>query len=116
MIINYISATISSSKKQIGILKRNFWARGTKELISIFSVETFLIGLIGFLLAIILSVGWIGLCNYIMAWGNNIAMGMDVTWLSALAVFGVSPITCAIGSILPIKRLLKKKPIDIINN
>lgn len=51
-----------------------------------------------------------------MAWGNNIAMGMDVTWLSALAVFGVSAITCAIGSILPIKRLLKKKPIDIINN
>ncbi len=114
MIINYISATISSSKKQIGILKA--LGAGNKELISIFSVEAFLIGLIGFLLAIILSVGWIGLCNYIMAWGNNIAMGMDVTWLSALAVFGVSAITCAIGSILPIKRLLKKKPIDIINN
>lgn len=114
MIINYISATISSSQKQIGILKA--LGAGNKELISIFSVEALLIGLIGFVLAIVLSIGWIALCNYIMAWANNVAMGMIVNWLSALAVFGVSAITCVIGSILPIKRLLKKKPIDIINN
>ena len=87
-----------------------------KELISIFSVEALLIGLIGFVLAIVLSIGWIALCNYIMAWANNVAMGMIVNWLSALVVFFVAAITCALGSILPIKKLLKKKPIDIINN
>ncbi|MDE6361850.1 MAG: ABC transporter permease, partial [Clostridia bacterium] len=114
MITNYISATISSSKKQIGILKA--LGAGNKELISIFSIEALLIGLIGFVLAIVLSIGWIALCNYIMAWANNIFMGMAVNWLSALAVFCIAAITCALGSILPIKRLLKKKPIDIINN
>ncbi len=51
-----------------------------------------------------------------MAWANNVAMGMIVNWLSALVVFFVAAITCALGSILPIKKLLKKKPIDIINN
>ncbi|MDE7191281.1 MAG: ABC transporter ATP-binding protein/permease [Clostridia bacterium] len=114
MIINYIGATISSSQKQIGVLKA--LGAGNKELISIFSVEAIIIGLIGFVLAIVLSIGWISLCNYLMAWANNIAMGMEVNWLSALAVFGVAAITCALGSMLPIKRLLKKKPIDIINN
>ncbi len=114
MIINYIGATISSSQKQIGVLKA--LGAGNKELISIFSVESILIGLIGFVLAVVLSIGWIALCNYIMAWANNIAMGMEVNWLSALALFCVAAITCALGSILPIKRLLKKKPIDIINN
>ncbi|MDE6473824.1 MAG: ABC transporter ATP-binding protein/permease [Clostridia bacterium] len=114
MIINYISATISSSQRQIGILKA--LGAGNRELISIFSIESLLIGLIGFVLAILLSVGWIALCNYIMFFGNNIFMGMEANWLSALAVFGVAVITCALGSMLPIKRLLKKKPIDIINN
>ena len=114
MIINYIGATISSSQRQIGILKA--LGAGNKELIGIFSAEAILIGLIGFVFAIVAAVGWMALSSWFLFTYNNIAMGMDVNWLSALVVFVVAGITCALGCILPIKRLLKKKPIDIINH
>ena len=112
---NYIAVSISSQKKQIGIL-RALGAR-TPDVFAVFYSESLVISIINFVLA---TIGAFVTSVIISARIAN-DLGMQITFMSfgirqVLLIFALSVATAVLASLIPIYRLSKKKPIDCISD
>ena len=112
---NFISVSINNKKREIGILR----AVGAKrsDVFKIFYSESFIIVMINFLLATIVTF----LISYLV--NTNLAMqgGFDFDVMSpgilvVLALLGLSLVASFIASLLPVTKIANKKPIDAIQN
>ena len=112
---NYIAVSISSQKKQIGIL-RALGAR-TPDVFAVFYSESLVISIINFVLATIGAF----VTSAIMSARIANGLGMQITFMSfgirqVLLIFALSVATAILSSLIPIYRLSKKKPIDCIQD
>ena len=113
MLYNYISASISSKCHSVGVL-RALGAAG-KDILLTFLFESLLIGLINGALANMLCVLGCGLVNtYIMEVMHIPVAFVIFEWQQVLILFGLSLLTSAISSVLPIIKISKKKPVELI--
>ncbi len=112
---NFISVSINNKKREIGILR----AVGAKrsDVFKIFYSESFIIAMINFLLATIVTF----LISYLV--NTNLAKqgGFDFDVMSpgilvVLALLGLSLVASFIASLLPVTKIANKKPIDAIQN
>ena len=111
MIMNFISVTISSSKKQIGVLSA--LGVGKFDVLRIFAVEALLIAVVAFLLALPGIYGISGALNDTIYGGTDIEF-MKVRYMVPLATLAIACAGCCLGSVIPIARLMRKKPVEII--
>ena len=112
---NYIAVSISSQKKQIGIL-RALGARAL-DVFAVFYSESLVISIINFVLATIGAF----ITSIVMSARIANDLGMQITFMSfgirqVLLIFALSVATAIISSLIPIYRLSKKKPIDCIQD
>ena len=112
---NYIVSSINSNKKDIGIIKA-LGAR-TSGIFKIFYLESFLVGIISFILssalvyvASIVANGLIS--SNIFFKIKPIIFRIDVIFYMFVLIIIVN----LLSSIIPIIKLSKSKPIDVINN
>ncbi len=113
LMFNFISASITAKKKDIGIL-RAIGAR-TVDVFKIFVSEAFIIALICFAVS---AIGTFGLCILL----NNIILeeaGMSASLfvfgpLSVLCVFGIAFVTALIATVIPVGIYSRKPPITSI--
>lgn len=112
MMFNFISATISAKKKEIGILR----AIGTKNssVYGIFAIESLFTAVVAFLA----SVGGSVLLNFAFNASINFAGGY-IWYLSygiaeAATMLVIASAVALTGSFLPIVRLIRKKPMEIL--
>ncbi|MDE7463676.1 MAG: FtsX-like permease family protein, partial [Clostridiales bacterium] len=113
LMFNFISASITAKKKEIGIL-RAIGAR-TTDVFKIFISEALIIAIICFVLA---ALGTLGLCillNSVLA--NDVGLGVSIFVfgpLPILCVFGVAFITAIISTVIPVAMYSRKPPIASI--
>lgn len=111
MVMNFISSTIASSRKQIGILSA--MGAGRSEVLRIFLTEAILIAVTAFVLALPGIFGISSLLNKVIYGGSEIPF-MTVRFTGVLVTLALSLAGCVIGSVIPIARLSAKKPVDVI--
>ena len=113
LMFNFISASITAKKKDIGIL-RAIGAR-TTDVFKIFISEALIIALICFAVSVI---GTFGLCMLL----NNVLLedvGLSIKLfifgpLSVLIVLGVALVTALVSTIIPVSMYSRKPPIASI--
>ena len=113
LMFNFISASITAKKKDIGIL-RAIGAR-TLDVFKIFISEAFIIALICFAVS---AIGTFGLCMLL----NSVILedvGLSITLLvfgplSVLCIFGVAFITAIVSTVIPVGIYSRKPPIASI--
>lgn len=112
MMFNFISATISAKKKEIGILR----AIGTKNssVYGIFAIESLFTAVVAFLA----SVGGSVLLNFAFNASINFAGGyiwyLSYGVLEAVTMLMIASAVALVGSFIPIVRLIRKKPMEIL--
>lgn len=111
MLFNFISSSISSKIKEIGIL-RAIGTRGS-DLFKIFFSESGIIATICFVLAIIASIVTCYFMNKSMAEGIGIKI-MDFSILNSLIIIAGSFLIAAVGTFIPVFIASKKAPIESI--
>lgn len=115
ILFNYISVSILCKKKEIGIL-RALGARG-RDVFGVFFIESILISLAVFVLALILSYAATLVTNSSL--NNQFSLGITLFFLGAKQVFMLLGI-CLAGAFaataLPIARASRKRPVEVIRN
>ena len=113
LMFNFISASISAKKKDIGIL-RAIGAR-TVDVFKIFVSEALIIALICFAIS---TLGTLGLCillNSLILDGVGVTMTLFVFGpISVLAILGVGLVTALVSTIIPVSIYSRKPPIASI--
>lgn len=112
---NFISISISYCKKEIGILRA--LGATSKDIIKIFGYESFIIGILSWLLSII---GWFVVCDLL----NKSMFGNMYYTVNGIVTHPLVPLIMLIYTItialmitvLSISRITNIKPIDAINN
>lgn len=112
MIMNYLSSIISSSRRQIGVLRA--LGTGNREIFGIYSVESIIIGLVAFVLSTLLTFGVASILNSVFSYSYLNARLFALDWRSVLILFVTSLGSAVLGSLIPIIKLIRKKPIEII--
>ena len=113
MLYNYISASIASKRHSVGVLRA--LGAGSKDILLTFLFESLLIGLINGGLANILCVSGSELVNaYIMGTMNIPVAIVIFEWKQVIILFVLSLLTSVISSVLPIIKISKKKPVELI--
>ncbi|MDR0975695.1 MAG: ATP-binding cassette domain-containing protein [Christensenellaceae bacterium] len=115
MMMNFIASSIVYKRREIGILR----ALGAKksDVFSIFFSEALIICMINFVIAIVGTFTAVFFINK----GTKAALGMPIQLLSfgflqIIMVFGLALLVAWLGSLLPVWKIARKKPIDAINN
>ncbi|MBE6692497.1 MAG: ABC transporter ATP-binding protein/permease [Ruminococcaceae bacterium] len=115
LLSNFIATSISYKKQEIGIL-RAIGSRGN-DVFRIFFAEAFIIAMINFVLACLLTGGITAVINEVLRQD----VGLLITVLhfgirQILVVLAVSVGVAAVASFLPVKKIASKRPIDAIKN
>ncbi len=115
MLSNFIGTSISYKKQDIGILR----AIGSRsnDVFRIFFAESFIIAMINFVLASVMTGVASALVNSIL----RDSVGLLITFLSfgirqIAILFAVSLLVAFVATFLPVRKIAKKKPIDAIKN
>ena len=114
MFWNFISGSISQKKKEIGIM-RALGARG-RDVFLIFFTESFIVAVSCFLLGSLLTFGMSLAGNMVIR--NTIGILLSLltfTPRQVILLFLLSFAVAIIGSSLPIWRIAKKKPVEVIS-
>lgn len=113
MLFNYITTSIISKRQTIGVL-RGLGSNG-KDIFSMFMSESLIIAIVNGVLACLLAfVGCIFVNNYIIN-TMNISISFALFGLrQILIIFAMSVMTAIISSALPIIKIAKEKPVDLI--
>ncbi|MCH5161543.1 MAG: ABC transporter ATP-binding protein/permease [Clostridiales bacterium] len=112
LMFNFISASITAKKKDIGIL-RAIGAR-TTDVFKIFVSEALIIALICFAIS---TLGTFGLCILLngMLLDSSIQINMFVFGpISVLAIFGIALVTALVSTLIPVGIYSRKPPIASI--
>lgn len=113
MLYNYISVSITSKCHSVGVLRA--LGAGSKDILLTFLFESLLIGFINGILANMLCVLGCNLVNaYIMGTMHIPVAFVIFEWQQVLILFGLSILTSVISSVLPIVKISKKKPVELI--
>ena len=113
MFFNYIVTSIVNNRPSIGVLRG--LGSGGKDIFRMFLSESIIIAIInGILAAGIAAIGCTLVNSYIM----NI-MHLTIPFAlfgirQLLIIFGMSIVTAIVSSIIPIIRIAKEKPVDLI--
>ena len=113
MLYNYISMSIANKRRSVGVLRG--LGAGGKDVFRTFLCESVLIGLINGVLANGLSaLGCLLVNTYIME-TMNIPIAFALFGIrQVLIILGVSLLTAIVSSALPIIKISKKKPVELI--
>lgn len=114
MTLNFFTISVKDKNKEIGIL-RALGASG-KEVFSIFYVESLIVSLFAFAISIIFT---FVICRVLETYLLSTALSykiFNLSFLTFLAMFAVSIFVATTGSMLPILKVAKKKPVEIIRN
>ena len=113
MLFNYIVTSIVNKQPTIGVL-RGLGSRG-RDVLRIFLAESIIIALINAVVATLFTaLGAIFVNNYIMN-VMNIAVPFALFGIRQVGIiFGLSVATAIVSSTLPIIKIAKKKPVDLI--
>ncbi len=113
LMFNFISASITAKKKEIGIL-RAIGARIT-DVFKIFISEAFIIALICFVLAMAGSWGLCTLLNSIILEDMGMSMSLFVFGpISILFILAIALVTALVSTVLPVALYSRKPPVDSI--
>ncbi len=113
LLSNFISASITQKKREIGIL-RAVGARST-DVFKIFFSESFVIGVICVLLSSIASVLLCNLLNTALA--SEIGASLFVFGAASFMVLiAVAIVTVVVATFIPVNNAAKKKPVDSIRS
>ena len=113
MFWNFISGSISQKKKEIGIM-RALGARG-RDVFLIFFTESFIVAASCFLLGSLLTFGMSLAGNMVIRDTIGILLSLlTFTPRQAILICLLSFAVAVIGSSLPIWRIAKKKPVEVI--
>ncbi len=115
MLFNYISTSIASKKKSIGVL-RALGSSG-KNIFMMFLTESFIISMINAVVSCIVAyVSCFGL-NYYIKNVMNLVVDFAVFGIrQILIVVGVSLCTAVASSLFPIIKISKEKPVNLIKD
>ena len=113
LMFNFISASISAKKKEIGIL-RAIGAR-TADVFKIFLSEAYIIGVACFVFSCIFSFAVCTLLNFIIIRNTMFSISLFVFGpLSVLCVFALAAVTTTVATVIPVARFSAKPPVDSI--
>ena len=106
IVLNFVSSSVRSRRKEIGIL-RSMGARN-KDILKIFGTEIFIMGcLITFITLILL--------NFTVNGINGTIDGLlSLTIIKDIVIFVICLLFLLISSIIPLSKILKNNPIDAI--
>ncbi|MBQ3234880.1 MAG: ATP-binding cassette domain-containing protein [Clostridia bacterium] len=113
MLFNYISASIVSKRSSIGILRA--LGSNSGDVFKMFITESLIIALINAVLATATS--WIA-CTLVNTYLINV-MSFIVKFAlfglrQVLVIFGISLVAALVSSIIPIIKIAREKPVDLI--
>ncbi len=115
LLASYFAVNISSRKKEIGILR----AMGAKksDIIAIFINESIIILSIILLLAVIgIAFTCLGVnCQILIKYGFKVTM-LKLGFRQIMLMVGVGAAATVFASAIPLYKMAKKKPVDIIQN
>ncbi|MCD8307636.1 MAG: ATP-binding cassette domain-containing protein [Clostridia bacterium] len=113
LLFNFISASISSKQKEIGIL-RAVGARGT-DVFKIFFSESAVIAVICFVLSIIITALLAGYVNDLVFTGFEVLVSIVVfSGWSVLMLLAIAAVVAFLGTFIPVYLASKKKPAEAI--
>ncbi len=113
MFFNYIATSIVNKRPSIGVLRG--LGSGRKDILRMFICESIIIAIINAVLATVLTA--VG-CIFVNMYLNNV-MNIAIPFAifsarQALIIFGASIITAIVSSTLPIIKISREKPVDLI--
>ena len=115
LLYNFISASITAKKKDIGIL-RAVGARGI-DVFKIFIVEGVAITLFCFVLGVLGSLLVCFVTNGILISANVFAYQLFFfDWINALIVFAIAFVTAVVATCIPVYLTVRKKPVEAIRS
>ena len=115
LLFNFITASISAKKKEIGIL-RAVGARGT-DVFKIFFCEAFIIAAICIILSIIFTGVFAGLINNSLSKDSGITVSIfNFGILSVLMIIAIAIVSAFISTFFPVYSNAKKKPVESIRS
>ena len=117
LVINLISFSIANRKKEIGILS----ALGTsnKDITSIFLLETLIISAISFAILLVMVFVFAWAFNSILSRGyllNIVFPFLRVDLITVATLIAMSFGLLLLAALIPIRKIIKLKPIDAIRN
>ena len=115
LLFNFITASISAKKKEIGIL-RAVGARGT-DVFKIFFCEAFIIAAICIILSIIFTGVFAGLINNSLSKDSGITVSIfNFGILSVIMIIAIAIVSAFISTFFPVYSNAKKKPVESIRS
>ena len=113
MLFNYISSSIVSKKQSIGVLRA--LGSNAKDIFTMFFTESTFISVINAVIASV--VAYVG-CIFVNMYIRNVmnfTMNFAIFGLrQIIIIFGISLLTGILSSLIPIIRICKEKPIELI--
>lgn len=115
LIMAFVSISISHKRSEIGIL-RTLGAK-TKDVQRIFVVESLIMGLSSFALSIVLVFVGSTVINHVLKSGYNIVFSLLHPGIRQVCIIlGINLLVSFISTLIPIYRITKKKPIEIVRD
>lgn len=113
MLYNYISTSIVSKRQSIGILRA--LGSGGADVFKMFLTESLVISFINGLLANIFTyIACIAVNYYLTEYMNLVVDFAIFGFRQVIVIFAISIVTAIISSIMPIIKIAKEKPVDLI--
>ncbi len=113
MLFNYITTSIANKRHSTGIL-RALGANG-KDIFQMFLIESLIIAIINGIFAVILSSFGCTLVNWYIANVMGIAIPFALFGLrQVLVITLISVLTAVVSSVIPIIKIVREKPVDLI--
>ncbi len=113
MLYTYISTSISSKKQSVGILRG--LGAGGKNILLMFLIESLIVAVINGIFANVFAVLGCLLVNAYIVEVMNISVHFALFGIrQILIISGISMLTAVASSSLPIVRISKKKPVELI--
>ncbi|MBQ9713774.1 MAG: ATP-binding cassette domain-containing protein [Clostridia bacterium] len=113
MLYNYISMSIANKKRSVGVLRA--LGAGKKDILRTFLSESLIICIINGILANLFAVLGCALVNMYIVEVMNISVHFALFGIRQIfLIFGVSLLTAFASSTLPIVKISKKKPVELI--
>ena len=113
MLYNYISTSIANKRRSVGVLRG--LGAGGRDILRTFLFESLIIAIINGVLACVFSAIGCGLVNAYIMNTMNIFVAIALFGVrQILIIAGISLATALLSSALPIVKIAKEKPVELI--
>ena len=113
MLYNYMSTSIANKKRSVGVLRA--LGAGGKDILCTFLTESLLISVFNGVLANVFAIFGVNLVNKYIVEIMNISVHFALFGVRQVLIISlVSLLTGILSSILPIFKITKKKPVELI--